>query len=172
MKETSSKSGPRPIVSGLVPLELEESADGAVSSNASVEGADEAEAGGSEDVARGQQRRASRTLGVTKRAWQPDEDDRLLELVQQHGPRRWSVIASHLPGRVGKQCRERCAHPAPQRVPHSSVSARHPNPQRARKLRTLQDGLEVQRPMPPPPGGTTTSVPRSTRRTGPWRRMR
>ena len=45
--------------------------------------------------------------GVVKRAWTVDEDDSLLQLVQEHGPRRWSVIASQLPGRVGKQCRER-----------------------------------------------------------------
>ena len=45
--------------------------------------------------------------GVVKRAWTLDEDDSLLQLVQEHGPRRWSVIASQLPGRVGKQCRER-----------------------------------------------------------------
>jgi hypothetical protein len=35
------------------------------------------------------------------------EDARILELVAQHGPSRWSFIASHLPGRIGKQCRER-----------------------------------------------------------------
>jgi hypothetical protein len=28
-------------------------------------------------------------------------------LVNQYGPRKWSAIASHLPGRVGKQSRER-----------------------------------------------------------------
>jgi hypothetical protein len=46
-------------------------------------------------------------LGVMKRAWAPEEDSRLLELVEEFGPRRWSVIAQHLQGRVGKQCRER-----------------------------------------------------------------
>ena len=25
----------------------------------------------------------------------------------QHGPKKWSLIASFLPGRIGKQCRER-----------------------------------------------------------------
>ena len=45
--------------------------------------------------------------GVVKRAWTGEEDQQLLQLVQEHGPRRWSVIASQLPGRVGKQCRER-----------------------------------------------------------------
>ena len=28
-------------------------------------------------------------------------------LVGQYGPKRWSLIASNLPGRTGKQCRER-----------------------------------------------------------------
>ena len=45
--------------------------------------------------------------GVVKRAWTVEEDDSLLQLVREHGPRRWSVIASQLPDRVGKQCRER-----------------------------------------------------------------
>lgn len=31
-----------------------------------------------------------------------------MRLVEQYGPKRWSVIAMHLPGRIGKQCRERC----------------------------------------------------------------
>lgn len=29
-------------------------------------------------------------------------------MVALHGARQWSVIAEQLPGRVGKQCRERC----------------------------------------------------------------
>merc|ERR1719382_5407 len=49
----------------------------------------------------------SKGIGVMKRAWLSEEDVQLLQLVQEHGPRRWSVIASQLPGRVGKQCRER-----------------------------------------------------------------
>ena len=28
-------------------------------------------------------------------------------MVSKYGPKKWSVIATHLPGRVGKQCRER-----------------------------------------------------------------
>ena len=35
------------------------------------------------------------------------EDSLILELVGKHGPRQWSLIASHLKGRIGKQCRER-----------------------------------------------------------------
>ena len=45
--------------------------------------------------------------GIVKRAWTPDEDASLLQLVNDHGPRSWSVISKKLPGRVGKQCRER-----------------------------------------------------------------
>jgi hypothetical protein len=31
----------------------------------------------------------------------------LIQLVQQYGVRKWSHIAQMLPGRIGKQCRER-----------------------------------------------------------------
>ena len=30
-----------------------------------------------------------------------------MELVSKHGAKKWSVIARSLPGRIGKQCRER-----------------------------------------------------------------
>ncbi|VTJ76555.1 Hypothetical predicted protein [Marmota monax] len=35
------------------------------------------------------------------------EAGKVIELVQKYGPKRWSVIAKHLKGRIGKQCRER-----------------------------------------------------------------
>lgn len=35
------------------------------------------------------------------------EDDRIIELVEKYGCKKWSVIARSLPGRIGKQCRER-----------------------------------------------------------------
>merc|ERR1719230_1729101 len=44
---------------------------------------------------------------ITKNAWTPAEDTVLIEIVQKYGAQRWSMVASHLPGRVGKQCRER-----------------------------------------------------------------
>ena len=44
---------------------------------------------------------------VIKRPWKQEEDAMVIKMVSQHGPRHWSVIASKLPGRVGKQCRER-----------------------------------------------------------------
>ena len=39
--------------------------------------------------------------------WSPEEDRLLLQLVTQHGAKRWSFIAQKLRGRTGKQCRER-----------------------------------------------------------------
>mmetsp|Transcript_22503 Transcript_22503/g.54887 ORF Transcript_22503/g.54887 Transcript_22503/m.54887 type:complete len:390 (+) Transcript_22503:154-1323(+) len=45
--------------------------------------------------------------GKAKRAWTVLEDRLLKQLVGKHGPRRWSAIAQQLPGRIGKQCRER-----------------------------------------------------------------
>ncbi|CAK9259465.1 unnamed protein product [Sphagnum jensenii] len=44
---------------------------------------------------------------LVKGAWTKSEDDRILELVTKHGATKWSMIAQHLPGRIGKQCRER-----------------------------------------------------------------
>lgn len=44
---------------------------------------------------------------IKKMVWTPEEDAKLLRMVAQYGPSSWSQIAQHLPGRVGKQCRER-----------------------------------------------------------------
>ena len=46
--------------------------------------------------------------GLVKGPWTANEDCRLVELIQQHGVRRWSFLAKQLhTGRLGKQCRER-----------------------------------------------------------------
>lgn len=45
--------------------------------------------------------------GASKRQWSAEEDRIVCEHVQQLGPCKWSKIASYLPGRIGKQCRER-----------------------------------------------------------------
>lgn len=39
-------------------------------------------------------------------SWTPEEDTTLISLVTQHGAKKWSYIASSLPGRISKQCRE------------------------------------------------------------------
>lgn len=46
---------------------------------------------------------------LTKGPWTEEEDKLVLKLVMQHGARKWSFIAGHLSGRIGKQCRERWA---------------------------------------------------------------
>ena len=44
---------------------------------------------------------------LVKGPWTAEEDAAVERLVKQYGAKKWSVIASHLPGRIGKQCRER-----------------------------------------------------------------
>ena len=48
------------------------------------------------------------------------------EQMEGEGGNKWAEIAKSLPGRNGKQCRERCEHSLPRRrrVPHPV----HPNP--------------------------------------------
>mmetsp|Transcript_11792 Transcript_11792/g.17508 ORF Transcript_11792/g.17508 Transcript_11792/m.17508 type:complete len:234 (+) Transcript_11792:186-887(+) len=43
----------------------------------------------------------------TKGTWTKAEDQQLMEIVREMGPKRWSTIAEKLEGRIGKQCRER-----------------------------------------------------------------
>ncbi len=45
--------------------------------------------------------------GLVKGAWTAEEDALVTRLVSEHGLKKWSLIASHLNGRLGKQCRER-----------------------------------------------------------------
>jgi myb proto-oncogene protein len=44
---------------------------------------------------------------LIKGPWTQEEDDQIIDLVKKYGPTKWSVIAKALPGRIGKQCRER-----------------------------------------------------------------
>ncbi|XP_022096368.1 myb-related protein B-like isoform X2 [Acanthaster planci] len=44
---------------------------------------------------------------LVKGPWTKEEDDRVVQLVKQYGPKRWSLISKYLAGRTGKQCRER-----------------------------------------------------------------
>ncbi|KAL6985406.1 hypothetical protein U1Q18_018781, partial [Sarracenia purpurea var. burkii] len=44
---------------------------------------------------------------LVKGPWSKEEDEVIVELVDKYGPKKWSTIAQHLPGRIGKQCRER-----------------------------------------------------------------
>ncbi|KAI3412638.1 uncharacterized protein J3R85_017078 [Psidium guajava] len=51
--------------------------------------------------------RARKRPHVIKGQWTTEEDRLLIQLVEQFGLRKWSHIAQMLPGRIGKQCRER-----------------------------------------------------------------
>nr|URY18755.1 MYB protein [Zanthoxylum bungeanum] len=44
---------------------------------------------------------------LVKGPWSKEEDEIIIELVNKYGPKKWSTIAQHLAGRIGKQCRER-----------------------------------------------------------------
>ena len=45
--------------------------------------------------------------GLVKGPWTPEEDAMVIQLVKEHGQKKWSFIARQLQGRLGKQCRER-----------------------------------------------------------------
>ena len=44
---------------------------------------------------------------LTKGPWTEEEDQMVIDLVGRIGAKKWSQIAQQLPGRIGKQCRER-----------------------------------------------------------------
>lgn len=44
---------------------------------------------------------------LRKKPWSQEEDNLVKKLVEKYGPQRWSFIAKFVPGRLGKQCRER-----------------------------------------------------------------
>ena len=50
---------------------------------------------------------SSSALPLLKGPWTSEEDQLICDLVEELGPRHWARIASKLPGRRGKQCRER-----------------------------------------------------------------
>ncbi|KAL5710115.1 hypothetical protein ACHQM5_020719 [Ranunculus cassubicifolius] len=57
-----------------------------------------------------------------KGSWSPDEDIKLTKLVEEHGPRNWSVISSGIPGRSGKSCRLRWCNQLSPSVQHRPFS--------------------------------------------------
>lgn len=44
---------------------------------------------------------------LIKGPWTYEEDRKLLKWIQLEGPKKWSICAETIPGRTGKQCRER-----------------------------------------------------------------
>jgi hypothetical protein len=51
--------------------------------------------------------RDSKSKAMKTGPWTEEEDRTVDRLVQENGPHKWTFIAEHLPGRIGKQCRER-----------------------------------------------------------------
>lgn len=44
---------------------------------------------------------------LIKGSWTREEDETIVNFVQQYGTKNWTKLAAILPGRIGKQCRER-----------------------------------------------------------------
>lgn len=44
---------------------------------------------------------------LIKGSWTPEEDETIIKFVNQYGVKNWTKLAELLPGRIGKQCRER-----------------------------------------------------------------
>lgn len=44
---------------------------------------------------------------LVKGPWTKEEDEKVIELVNLYGNKQWALVAKHLKGRLGKQCRER-----------------------------------------------------------------
>lgn len=62
-------------------------------------------------------------------SWSKEEDELLTKLVTSNGAKDWTKIAQSLPGRIGKQCRERWHH--------------HLNPHVVKKKWTLTEDLII-----------------------------
>nr|GME11411.1 transcription factor MYB44-like [Ipomoea batatas] len=60
--------------------------------------------------------------GRVKGSWTPEEDATLVKLVEQHGPRNWSLISTGIPGRSGKSCRLRWCNQLSPAVQHRPFS--------------------------------------------------
>ena len=52
-------------------------------------------------------RKMSKVKRKEKKIWKPEEDEKLKRLISETRPFKWSLIASKMEGREGKQCRER-----------------------------------------------------------------
>ncbi|XP_034551791.1 v-myb avian myeloblastosis viral oncogene homolog-like 2a isoform X2 [Notolabrus celidotus] len=66
---------------------------------------------------------------LIKGFWSREEDEKIVDLVEKYGTKHWTLIARHLKGRVGKQCRERW---------HN-----HLNPQINKSCWTAEEGLII-----------------------------
>jgi myb proto-oncogene protein len=44
---------------------------------------------------------------ITRGAWNETEDALLIECVEKYGTNNWTSVSTHIPNRIGKQCRAR-----------------------------------------------------------------
>ncbi|EEF52342.1 transcription factor MYB44 [Ricinus communis] len=61
---------------------------------------------------------ARKDVDRIKGPWSPEEDEALQRLVQNYGPRNWSLISKSIPGRSGKSCRLRWCNQLSPEVEH------------------------------------------------------
>jgi hypothetical protein len=59
------------------------------------------------DLTGGPRRKHNTEAENYRKPWSDEEDGRLRSLVKEHGTQQWAQIAQNMPGRNGKQCRER-----------------------------------------------------------------
>ncbi|KAJ0457733.1 putative transcription factor MYB-HB-like family [Helianthus annuus] len=62
------------------------------------------------------------TMDRIKGPWSPEEDQMLQQLVEQHGPRNWSLVSKSIPGRSGKSCRLRWCNQLSPQVEHRAFT--------------------------------------------------
>ncbi|KAH0758037.1 hypothetical protein KY290_021530 [Solanum tuberosum] len=55
---------------------------------------------------------------MIKRRWNPEEDELLQKLVEEHGPKNWSLIGQLILGRSEKSCRFRWCNQLNPQVDH------------------------------------------------------
>ena len=65
------------------------------------------ETGRAESKATGKPGKKGKVKRKEKKIWKPEEDEKLKRLISETRPFKWSLIASKMEGREGKQCRER-----------------------------------------------------------------
>jgi hypothetical protein len=59
---------------------------------------------------------------LVKGSWTGEEDQMILEFVKNHGTKNWTQLATLLPGRIGKQCRERWINHLDPDINHSAFT--------------------------------------------------
>lgn len=64
---------------------------------------------------------------LVKGSWTREEDEKIFEFIREHGDRDWSKLAALLPGRIGKQCRERWINHLNPAIKHASWTEEEDN---------------------------------------------